>query len=95
MQAPQTRLTGPSSGVVPVRCRVMFRGFFRMVFRLYMMAVRQMCVVAGLFMFTRFVVLRGSYVVGRSLLMMFRCLTMMIGAFFRHGILTFGNSGTG
>jgi hypothetical protein len=50
-----------------------------------MMAVREMSVMAGLFMVSRFVVLGRQQMVLGSFLVVFRCLAMMIGAFVRHG----------
>jgi hypothetical protein len=64
--------------------RVEFGRFLRVVSRLDVVPVRQMGVVTGLFVVTRFVVLgRGLMVLSRLLVMMCR-LGMMISALFRH-----------
>jgi hypothetical protein len=65
---------------------VMLGSFLRVVLRLHMMAMSQMCVVPGLFVVARFMVLRGNRMMLGSILMMFCCLTMMFSGFFRHGL---------
>lgn len=69
------------SGVLsPVGNCVMFCGFLRVVFSLYMVAMRHMGVVSGPFVFPRFVMFRRNPVVLRGLLVVFRGLAMMLGA---------------
>ena len=63
----------------------MLGGFFGVMLRLYMVAMRQVSVVAGLFVFARFVVRGGRPVVLGGFLVVFGCLTMMVRVFVRHG----------
>jgi hypothetical protein len=76
-------------GCVGVLGRVVLSGFFGVLFRLHVMAVRQMGVVAGCFVFARFVVLGRGEMMLRRLLMMLGCLTVMFRALFGHGFLAF------
>jgi hypothetical protein len=69
--------------------RVVLGGFFGVVFRLHVMTVREMGVVAGLFVVARFVMLGRGQMLLRRMLMMFRRLTMMFSALFRHGFSRF------
>ena len=62
----------------------MLGGFRRVVFSLYMMAMRQVSVMTSFLVFACVVVFCGGQMVPRSLLMMFRCLAMMFGAFVGH-----------
>jgi len=71
---------------------MVFGSFSRVVFSLYMVAMRQMSVMAGLLVFACLVVLCGNQMVFRSLLVVFRGLAMMFGAFVRHGVLFPGDS---
>jgi hypothetical protein len=65
---------------------VVLSSFVRVVFCLHMMAVRQVSVMPGFLVVARIVVLGGSYMVLRSLLMVLCCLAMMFSGFFRHGL---------
>ena len=65
---------------------VVLRSFVRVVFRLHVMAVRQVSVMPGLLVVARIVVLGGSHMVPRSMLMVLCCLAMMFNGFFRHGV---------
>jgi hypothetical protein len=64
---------------------VVLRSFFRVVFGLHVMAVSQVSVVPGPLVVARVMVLGGSDMVLRSLLMVLCCLAMMVSGFFRHG----------
>ena len=79
----------------PVDSQVVFRGFFCVVPGLYVVAVCKMGVVARLLVVAFFVVLCGSLVVIRGMLVVFRCAAMMFGAFFRRGDPLLRNSGSG
>ena len=68
-----------------MRCGMVLRRFFGVVFGLNMVAVRQMGMVGGLFVIALFVVLSGVLMVLRSVFMMLRGVAMMIGVFLRHG----------
>jgi hypothetical protein len=61
--------------------------FLRVVLGLHMMAMSQMCLMPGLLVVARLVVLGGSQMILGSMLMMFCCLTMMFSGFFRHGLI--------
>jgi hypothetical protein len=63
---------------------LVFGSFFGVLFSLYMVAMRQMSVMAGLFVIACFVVFCCIEMMVRSLLMMLRCLAMMFGALVRH-----------
>jgi hypothetical protein len=69
---------------------VVLSSFVRVVFRLHVMAVRQMSVMPSLLVVTRLVVLGGSHMVLRSLLMVLCCLAMVFSGFFRHGLSSLG-----
>jgi hypothetical protein len=68
-----------------VRRGMMLGGFFGVMLGLNVMATRQVGVMAGLFVFARFVVLGGVLVVLGSMFVVLRCVAMMFGNFFRHG----------
>jgi len=68
---------------------VVFGSLICVVLSLHIMTLRQMGVMTGLLEFSRLVVLRGSPVVLRRVLVVFRCLAVMISAFFRHGVSSF------
>jgi hypothetical protein len=63
---------------------MMLGRFFRVVFGLQMMAVCHVCMVAGLFRLTRFVVFRGDPVVPGRFFMLVRCLAVMFCAWMGH-----------
>jgi hypothetical protein len=64
---------------------MMLGGLFGVMLGLNVMAMRQVGVMAGLFVFARFVVLGGVLVVFGSMFVVLRCVAMMFGDFFRHG----------
>jgi hypothetical protein len=64
---------------------MMLGGFFRVMFRLYVMAVGEMSVMASLLMFARLMLVGGIAVVLGSVFVVCRCVTVMFGALFRHG----------
>ena len=64
---------------------VVLGGLFGVVFGLHMMAVRQVRMVAGLFVIARLVVLRRGQMMLGGMFMMFCCVAVMLGCFFRHG----------
>ena len=73
---------------------VVLGGFLGVMLRLQMMTVRHVGVMAGLLVIARFVLFRGSAMVLRRMLVMFRGLTVMFGAFLRHGNPLFVESET-
>jgi hypothetical protein len=74
---PAYKTTAPPRLLSRVLDRVMLGRFFGVVFCLQVMTVRQMSVVAGPFVITRFVMLGGGQMVFGRLLMMLGCLTMI------------------
>jgi len=83
--------------VPQLRCRrvsvfggVVFGGLFGVVFGLHMMAVRQVGMVAGLFVIAGLVVLRRRTMVLGGVLMMLRCIAVMFSCCVRHGNPLFG-----
>jgi hypothetical protein len=64
---------------------MMLGGFFRVMFRLNVMAVGEMGVMASLLMFARLMPVGGVAVMLGSVFVVCRCLTVMFGALFRHG----------
>jgi hypothetical protein len=54
-------------------------------FRLYVMAVGEMSVMASFLMFARLMLVGGVAVVLGSVFVVSRCVTVMFGALFRHG----------
>jgi hypothetical protein len=86
---PPAYKTSPPCLLSRVLDGVVLGRFFGVVFFLQVMTVRQMSVVAGLFVVTCFVMLGGGQMVLGRLLMMFGCLTMMFRALIRHGFSRF------
>ena len=72
-------------GSISVRRGMVFRGFFGVMFRLHVMAVRQVRMMAGLLVVARVVVVGGGAVMLRRVFVMLRCVAMVFSAFFRHG----------
>lgn len=63
---------------------MVFGSFPRMVLSLYLMAMRQVSLMTGFFVFTRFMVLCCHQMVLGSFLMMLRSLAMMFRTLFGH-----------
>jgi hypothetical protein len=72
-----------------VRFDVLLRRMFRMVHSVNMVGVRQVRVVRGFLVMTRFVMLGGLVVVACRVLVMFGCLGVMMSCFLRHGCIPF------
>jgi hypothetical protein len=68
----------------PVRFHVMLGGVFGMLGGVDVMAVSQMGVVSGRFVVSLQMALGGFAVVTRSVLVMLRCLSVMMGCFVGH-----------
>jgi hypothetical protein len=71
---------------------VVFGGFLGVVLGLNMVAMRQVCVVAGLLRIPSVVVFRSGAMLFGGVLVMFRSLNVMLSTLFRHGVSSLSRS---